>query len=161
MIYFAATFLVTITSLSSPQTLCRTMVPALTGAVSTTLRISSITGKIISFSIAQTVPACPIPAQKMQRKNHDSCVFLLCIFFTIVLQPFFQCRLLGKNGIHLIVQVLDPDLGFQVHLIIVFLFLFSFITVTPILWMFLRGKLEVIYFSSSLRPSSLHITCYP
>ena len=23
------------------------------------------------------------------------------------------------------------------------------------------GKLEVIYFSSSLRPSSLHITCYP
>ena len=35
----------TITSLSSPQTLCSTMVPALTGAVSTTLRISSITGK--------------------------------------------------------------------------------------------------------------------
>ena len=53
MIYFAATFLVTITSLSSPQTLCRTMVPALTGAVSTTLRISSITGKIISLGIAR------------------------------------------------------------------------------------------------------------
>ena len=53
MIYFAATFLVTITSLSSPQTLCRTMVPALTGAVSTTLRISSITGKIISLGMAR------------------------------------------------------------------------------------------------------------
>ena len=87
----------------------------------------------------------------MQRKSHDSCVFLLCIPFPIVLQPFFQCRPLGRNSIHLIVQVLDHGLGFQVDLIIAFrsaavffLFLFSFITVNPILWMFLCGKRELV-----------------
>ena len=42
------------------------------------------------------------------------------MIFAIVLQPLFQCGLLGKNGVYFIVQVLDHDLGLQVDFIVIF-----------------------------------------
>ena len=57
----------------------------------------------------------------LAQKSYVSVVFLLlCMIFAIVLQPFFQCGLLGKNGIYLIVQILDHDLGLQVDFIVIF-----------------------------------------
>lgn len=37
----------------------------------------------------------------------------------LLLKFLLQCRLLRKDGVDLIIKILDHDLGFQIHLVII------------------------------------------
>ena len=70
-------------------------------------------------SIPRSADGDPMKTRRTIRLGGTPGFFCLRFGLFLLLQFFLQCRLLGKNGVDLVVKVFDHNLGFKIDLVII------------------------------------------